>query len=129
MGYYTALKYLCERKTNDPIIFFRGVHCLSVALVAFFSLFLVSQEAAQAAPVDPMTGSTPSFDAAPEEGTNYNAGDWGVSDQNGAATYTYSVNVPTGRNGMAPSLALRYSSNLPPTRWFGRRLEFTYPFS
>ncbi len=93
--------------------FFNKHNRQTIALMALFALFLVSLKSAQAAPVDPLTGSTPSFDAAPEEGTNYNAGDWGVSDQNGAATYTYSINVPSGRNGMAPSLALRYSSNLP----------------
>ncbi|MDZ7757531.1 SpvB/TcaC N-terminal domain-containing protein [Rhodohalobacter sp.] len=37
----------------------------------------------------------------------------GVSDQNGGATYSVLIDIPPGRNGMAPSLILRYSSNLP----------------
>ncbi|RWB97266.1 MAG: hypothetical protein EOQ56_23025 [Mesorhizobium sp.] len=68
---------------------------------------------AQAAPVDPFTGASPQFSAAPEEGVNYNAGDWGVADQVGAATYTFTIPVPAGRNGMAPVLAMRYSSRSP----------------
>ncbi|WP_447971726.1 RHS repeat-associated core domain-containing protein [Nitrospira sp. M1] len=85
----------------------------TVALVGFLSLFAINLPPTQAAPVEPMAGSTMSFDAAPEEGTNYNSGDWGVAEQNGAATYTYRINVPPGRNDMAPALALRYSSHSP----------------
>ena len=93
--------------------FFNKHYRQSIALIVLLVFFLFSLNFTQAAPVDPITGSSPSFDAAPEEGTNYNSGDWGVSEQNGAATYTFNIDVPSGRNGMAPSLSLRYSSNLP----------------
>ncbi len=62
---------------------------------------------------DPFNGAAQSFDAKPQDAVNYNAGDWGVSEQRGAATYTYAINVPPGRNSMAPALALRYSSQSP----------------
>lgn len=85
----------------------------TVVLVVFLNILVVHLKSAQAAPVDPLTGSTPTLDTAPEEGTDYNSGDWGISEQNGAAIYTFPINVPAGRNGMAPSLSLRYSSNSP----------------
>lgn len=76
-------------------------------------LFLLGVSSVLAEPSDPFTGASPSFDAAPEEPENYNVGDWGVAERRGAATYTFPIDVPPGRNGMAPSLALRYSSHSP----------------
>ncbi len=76
-------------------------------------LILVIPGSAFGQVLDPFTGATPSFDVAPDQGTNYNTGDWGISDQNGAVTYSVPIDLPPGRNGMAPSLNLRYSSNLP----------------
>jgi hypothetical protein len=68
---------------------------------------------ALAVPSDPFTGVTSRFDEPPQQGTSMNLGDWGVAEQQGAATYTLRLAVPPGRLGMEPHLALRYSSRSP----------------
>jgi hypothetical protein len=65
---------------------------------------------AGAVPADPFTGASAKFDQPARSTVDLNVGDWGVADQRGANTYTFPVVVPPGRNGMAPDLALRYSS-------------------
>jgi YD repeat-containing protein len=75
-------------------------------------LFLLTSPA-QAAPSDPFTGALPTKDQEAPDTTNYNVGDWGVSEQRGTAIHTYPIQVPPGRGNMAPQLALRYSSNSP----------------
>lgn len=83
----------------------------TIVLTYFFALSL--------APVDgfaqeePFAGASPSFDTPPEDRAEYNAGAWGVAEEQGAAIYTVPIEVPPGRNGMAPSLVLRYSSRSP----------------
>ncbi len=64
-------------------------------------------------PKDPFVGTSPSFKTVAPEPTKFNVGDWGVAEQRGAATYSYSIDVPPGRKGMEPSLILRYSSQSP----------------
>ena len=84
-------------------------------LVAALALVCINAplSRAYAAATDPFSDASPSFDKTPQDPTNYNTGEWGVAEQRGAATYTFPIGLPKGRNGMAPSLALRYSSRTP----------------
>lgn len=88
----------------------KGNIALAGTLILMLSLI---SSTVQAKPNDPFTGASPSLDTRPPEPTTYNLGEWGVSEQRGAAIYTYPISVPQGRNGMSPSLALRYSSQSP----------------
>src|SRR5262249_54387968 len=87
----------------------RALPCLLAALGAL----LIGVSAAFAAPSDPFTGASAKFDDPPQQAKSINLGDWGVSEQRGAATYTLPLAVPPGRLGMEPHLALRYSSGSP----------------
>ena len=59
---------------------------ISVVAIAFCGL-----ARAQDGPTDPFVGASPSFDSAAPDQTEHNSGEWGVSEQRGAATYTYAV--------------------------------------
>jgi RHS repeat-associated protein len=66
--------------------------------------------AVYAAPTDPFSQSLPDAKSSAPKGSTYDVGDHGVSEQRGAATYAFPIDVPPGRNGVAPSLSLQYSS-------------------
>jgi RHS repeat-associated protein len=69
---------------------------------------------AHSAPADPVEGlDPPALDATGPEATVFQLGDYGVAEQSGAATYQFPIQVPPGRLGVAPSLALSYSSHAP----------------
>jgi len=65
---------------------------------------------ALAAPGDPFWSALPGRDAKRPEGVKFSAGAGAVSEQMGSASYSFPLELPAGRNGMSPSLELRYSS-------------------
>lgn len=62
------------------------------------------------APGDVMTMPAPMLGADPPKATDLRDGDASVATQTGALTYTYPIQVPPGRLGTEPKLALSYSS-------------------
>lgn len=85
-----------------------------VSVLAIVGLLAIeAAAAAHAGPANPFVGTAPWLDMPALEPTKYDVGESGGAEQRGAATYTLPLDVPPGRNGMAPSLVLRYSP-LPP---------------
>jgi hypothetical protein len=57
--------------------------------------------------------AAPAIGSDPPKAADVRTGDASVSTQTGALQYSYPIKVPPGRHGVAPSLALTYSSQAP----------------
>jgi RHS repeat-associated protein len=76
-------------------------------------LALCATRTSSAYPADVFTAGSPLKGPAVHPRVEVPMGSWAVSPQTGAATYSFGIPVPPGRNGMAPQLALSYSSQNP----------------
>ncbi|HEY5952631.1 MAG TPA: SpvB/TcaC N-terminal domain-containing protein, partial [Kofleriaceae bacterium] len=77
--------------------------------VAILSAGVIVSQLAFAAPHDPFSNALPSADTKPPEGLVL-GGDPSVASGQGAATYSFPIDLPPGRAGIQPHLALSYSS-------------------
>ena len=93
------------RTTSNAI--FRGISAL------LLTVLVVRTVPVGAAPGDIFTIPAPILGADPPKGAELGVGDVSVATKTGAASYSYPIKVPPGRNGMAPQLALSYSSQAP----------------
>ncbi len=85
----------------------------SVRLAAATLLMVVAERATYGAVADIASSQIPALDSPRPEVLKFQLGDFGVSEKNGAATYSFPLVVPQGRNAMEPKLALAYSSQAP----------------
>jgi RHS repeat-associated protein len=81
---------------------------VSAATLATLTLLTTAYGSA----TDPFAG-LPNVKTTAPKGATVNDGDFGIDEQRGAATYSFPIEVPPGRNGLAPQLALSYSSQAP----------------
>src|SRR4051812_13824291 len=84
----------------------------SRALAAGMVLAVAGLRPAWSDPADIFTTAAPLVDAGPPKAEPTPAGDSSVS-ANGSLQYSYAIDVPEGRRGMQPHLALNYSSEAP----------------
>lgn len=77
---------------------------------ALIALTAAGMPIARGAPADPFTTSLPSRDLRPPEATR-GGGTGAVDESSGTASYDFPIEVPPGRLGMQPRLALHYASS------------------
>jgi hypothetical protein len=90
-------------------LFTARVLALGMALDALVAV----RNPARAAPADIFDIGAPIIGAEPPKAADIQAGDTSVSSQTGALEYSYPIQVPPGRQGMQPHMALSYSSQAP----------------
>ncbi|MCI0584217.1 MAG: hypothetical protein L0227_15255, partial [Chloroflexi bacterium] len=84
-----------------------------IALVAILLFALGAGRGLRAQVVDALEAGAPSLDSAAPRPTGSQAGSHGISEQTGAASYSFPLAVPPGRREMQPGLSLGYSSSAP----------------
>ncbi len=83
----------------------------TASLLAVMTLF--TMRPALGAPADVFQNPAPVIGADPPKAADIRVGDATVATQTGALQYSYPIQVPPGRSGAAPKLALSYSSQAP----------------
>jgi RHS repeat-associated protein len=84
----------------------------TATVAAILLLFLFRVLDAQGNVVQPFASSVPSTETVAPKAADYSSGSHAVS-ETGAFTYSVPIVVPPGRRGLAPKLALNYSSESP----------------